>query len=114
MRRLKVAYRQEALLDLRNIYNAVFEISQNRLVARRFINRIEDRCDRISFVPYGGRPRSDLEDGLRTVPFEHSAVIAYKIQNNCVDITNIFYGGRDYEAFYLGTSIDDEESQSDE
>jgi toxin ParE1/3/4 len=34
---------------------------------------------------------------LRTVPFEHSAVIAYIVDDNFVRIVNIFYGGRDYE-----------------
>jgi len=37
---------------------------------------------------------------LRTFPFEHSAVVAYTIEGECVWITNIFYGGRDYEALY--------------
>lgn len=36
--------------------------------------------------------------GLRTVPFERSALIAYIIRNDRVVITNVFYGGRDYEA----------------
>lgn len=40
-------------------------------------------------------------------------MIAYKVENNRVDITNISYGGRDYEAFYLGTSIEDEGSDSE-
>jgi toxin ParE1/3/4 len=34
------------------------------------------------------------------VSFERRAVIAYSIDNNIVRITNIFYGGRDYEALY--------------
>lgn len=113
MRRLKVAYREEELLDIQGIYRIVFEMSRSHQTARRFINRIEARCSRIGFVPRGGRPRYDLEPGLRTVPFEHSAMIAYKIEDNRVDITNVFYGGRDYEAFYLGTSIADEESDSE-
>jgi toxin ParE1/3/4 len=40
-----------------------------------------------------------LEPGLRTIPFERRAVIAYRV-TNAVEITNIFYGGRDYEALY--------------
>jgi toxin ParE1/3/4 len=37
--------------------------------------------------------------GLRTIPFERSAVIAYLIEDNKIRITNVFYGGRDFEAF---------------
>ena len=47
----------------------------------------------------GGRPRDDLAQGLRTVPFERTAVIVYRV-TSCVEITNIFYGGRDYETLY--------------
>jgi toxin ParE1/3/4 len=36
------------------------------------------------------------------VPFEHSAVIAYKVEEGAVRITNVFYGGRDYEALFGG------------
>jgi toxin ParE1/3/4 len=50
----------------------------------------------------GGIARDDLQPGLRTVPFEHSAVIAYVVEDDRVAITNVFYGGRDYEALYRG------------
>lgn len=113
MRPLKVTYREEALSDLRNIYDIVLAMSQSPVTARRFANRIEHRCERIGFVPRGGRPRNDLDEGLRTVPFEHSAIIAYKIVADRVDITNVFYGGRDYETFYLGALPDDGDFESD-
>jgi toxin ParE1/3/4 len=34
------------------------------------------------------------------VPFERTAVITYIVTDTRVEITNIFYGGRDYEALY--------------
>jgi toxin ParE1/3/4 len=113
MRRLKVTFRLEARADLENIYRAVLEVSQNEKVAIGFYNRIYDRCKRIGFVPFGGRSRDDLQKGLRTVPFEHSAIIAYKVEDDRVDITNIFYGGRDYETFYVGALPDDEDPQDE-
>jgi toxin ParE1/3/4 len=58
----------------------------------------------------GGRPRDDLAPGLRTVPFEKSVIIAYTIEGISVWITNIFYGGRDYEALYRGASPKDDET----
>lgn len=57
------------------------------------------RCRKIGDAPNGGRPRDDLEPGLRTVPFERTAIVAYRVTDN-VEITNVFYGGRDYEALY--------------
>ena len=55
-----------------------------------------------------GRPRDDLEPGLRTIPFERSAVIAYKVEDDRVRIGNVFYGGRNFEALYRGGVPSDE------
>jgi len=51
-------------------------------------------------LEHAGRPRDDLLPGLRTVPFERKAVIACRLIEDRVEITNLFYGGRDYEALY--------------
>jgi toxin ParE1/3/4 len=113
VRHLKVAYRPEAIADLGEIYRYVALKSQNRTVAEDFVKRIKVRCSRIGMVPEGGRPRDDLEPGLRTVPFEHSAVIAYKVEADCVRIGNVFYGGQDYETLYRDDSDTDEGSADD-
>ncbi|WP_026597163.1 type II toxin-antitoxin system RelE/ParE family toxin [Methylobacterium sp. 77] len=103
MRRRPVTYRPEALDDLRDIFRLVRQWSENTAVAASFVRRIKARCDRIGDAPHAGRPRDDLAAGLRTVPFEHSAVIAYQVEDDRVRITNIFYGGKDYEALYRGS-----------
>ena len=90
-----------------SIFSLVLELSGSPSIARGFVRRIRARCDRIGDVPLGGRPRNDLERGVRTVPFERSAVIAYKVEDECVRITNVFYGGQDYEALYREASADD-------
>lgn len=98
IRRLEVEYRQSARDDLAGIFRFIFESGASVDVALKFVLRIEDRCQKVGDAPRSGRPRDDLRPGLRTVPFEHSAVIAYVIQQDVVWITNIFYGGRDFEA----------------
>jgi toxin ParE1/3/4 len=103
MRRLKVTFRPEATGDLAAIFKYVLELSRSLTVSRRFVLRIRERCERICDAPHGGRPRDDLARGLRTVPFEKSTVIAYMVDGDHVRITNIFYGGRNYEALYRGT-----------
>ncbi|MEW9835977.1 type II toxin-antitoxin system RelE/ParE family toxin [Mesorhizobium marinum] len=100
MRRLDVEYRQSAQNDLADIVRFLVENGASIDVALKFVLRIEDRCQRIGDAPHSGRPRDDLMPGLRTVPFEHSAVIAYIIVGDVVCILNIFYGGRDFEALY--------------
>jgi toxin ParE1/3/4 len=100
MQPLDVEFRPAALAELSAIFDYVLEISSSLKIARDFTLRIRERCERIGDAPHGGRPRDDLAPGLRTVPFERSAVIVYVIADGRVQITNIFYGGRDYEALY--------------
>lgn len=97
IRRLKVEYRESASGDLAAIFRHIAEASGSPDIALKFVLRIEDRCQNIGNAPRGGRPRDDIAPGLRTVPFEHSAVIAYLVSDDLVRIVNIFYGGRDYE-----------------
>ena len=102
MLRLKVRFQEEATLDLEQIYRWVYRASASPAVALGFVERIRARCHRIGNAPYGGIARDDLEPGLRTVPFEHTAIIAYRVESDCVRVTNVFYGGRDYETLYRG------------
>ena len=57
--------------------------------------------------PLGGIGRKDLVPGLRTVPFEKSSVIAYKVEEDAVRIGNVFLGGRDFEALYHGRPLEE-------
>lgn len=100
MLRLEVRYRPEAIDDLESVFLSVLQASQSSRVATGVVQRIRLRCESIGDAPRGGRPRDDLYPGLRTVPFERTAVIAYLVEESCVRVTNIFYGGRDYEALY--------------
>jgi toxin ParE1/3/4 len=104
MRRLKVVLREEAITDLAAIYDYIARVGGSHGTAIGFVRRIKARCQRIGNVPMGGIARDDLRAGLRTVPFEHSAVIAYVVEDNQVSVTNVFYGGRDYEALYRGAA----------
>ena len=99
MRRLDVVLREDAALDLQRIYDAVAEKSQSLTVARGFVDRILARCQKIGDAPRGGRPRNDLKQGLRTVPFESRALIVYRV-SEVVEIVNIFPRGFDYDAFF--------------
>jgi toxin ParE1/3/4 len=108
IRRLEVEYRQRARDDLADIFSFLVENGASPGVALKFVCRIEDRCQKIGDAPRGGRPRDDLQPGLRTIPFEHSAVVTYVIEQDAVWVTNIFYGGRDFEAL-LGDQADNHE-----
>lgn len=100
--RLEVDYQESATNDLANIFSYIVEAGGSVDAALRFVLRIEDRCRTIGNAPRGGRSRDDVMPGLRTVPFEHSAVIAYVIDGDKILIVNVFYGGRDFEALMRG------------
>lgn len=102
IQRLEVEYRQSAQDDFADIFRFLVENGASADVALNFVLRIENRYQKIGDAPRGGRPRDDLRPGLRTVPFERSAVVAYVIEQDVVWVTNIFYGGRDFEALLRG------------
>lgn len=103
-----MAFQGDAKADLADIFHVVLHASQDQSIAEGFIRRIIARCRRIGDAPHGGRPRGDLEPGLRTVPFERSAIIAYRVEAELVTITNVFYGGRNFEALFQAVRADDE------
>src|SRR5438552_1840928 len=111
MRRLKVVLLESAISDLDEIYHYVARASGSPTTAIRFIRRIRRSCERIVNVPFIGHARDDLEPDLRTVSFERSAVIAFKVEEAQVKIVSIFYGGRDYEALYRGSRKDDGDTE---
>jgi toxin ParE1/3/4 len=98
LKRFNVTYRDSASADILDIYRWVYELSLDPVTAERFTARLMAACERIGDIPLGGRPRDDLLQGLRTVAFEKRAVIAYMVSDATVTITNVFYGGRDYES----------------
>ena len=102
IQRLAVVLSEAAISDLEAIAAYIFESSRSGSIANGFVDRIKERCRSIGNAPLGGRPRDDIVPGLRTVPFEHSGVIAYLVEGDVVYIVNIFYGGRDYEALMRG------------
>jgi toxin ParE1/3/4 len=107
VKRFEVAYRPSAVRDLTDIYEWIAASSSSPVIANLFIQRLYDAGARIGEMPYGGRQRDDLMPGLRTIAFERKAVIAYVVTQNTVTITNVFYGGRDFEAMYRDARITD-------
>ncbi len=98
MRRLPVTFRPNAIADIDAIFLYVLSVSRDVATSAGFVDRIYARCQAIGTIPFGGIARHDLGDGIRLVPFEKSAVILYRVLDDAVDITNVFYRGRDYDA----------------
>lgn len=97
MERYAVEYRPAAMENLLEIAAYVFERSQSMKTSEDYLDRICRRCEKIGDAPSGGVARDDLGPGIRMAVFEKSVVILYVIAGNRVRITNVFFGGRDYE-----------------
>ncbi len=98
MKRLPVRVRPGAIQDLQDIEEWIAQQSGYPQTAEKYVRRILESCNDLGDFPMKGRSRDDLQPGLRIWPFERTAVIAYRIVNDTVEVTNVFYGGRDYEA----------------
>ena len=96
MAQLRVERHESAYADLEAIFDYIWLSSGLARTAKAFVDRIDERCERLAKTPFAGRARDDIHPGLRIVPFE-SVVIAYFVSDHVVLVTNIFYHGRDYE-----------------
>lgn len=95
---LPVRFREGALSDLENIWQYFIYEGASRATVKAFVGRLRDKCELIGRLPYGYPAAGAEYPNLRTAPFEHSAMIFYAVTDDCVEIVNIYYRGRDYRA----------------
>jgi toxin ParE1/3/4 len=92
----KISFRPQAEADLFDLYRYIAAQSGHQ-VAGQYIDRIETACLALERFPERGTRRDDIRPGLRTVGFERSATIAFRVVRREVVIVRVFYGGRDFE-----------------
>ena len=92
---MKLVITAEAQNDLREI--ADYIAHDNPLRAVTFINEIEARLERLSFMPraYPLLPRHETS-GVRRAIFK-DYLIFYRIKDDAVVVHHILHGSRDYE-----------------
>jgi toxin ParE1/3/4 len=105
----RLVFRDEAESDLVALYNYIAHASGSFHVAFSFTERLRDACFKLVDFPERGAPRDDIRVGLRILSIERKTVIAYFEKDGDVIISNIFHGGRDWEAFFLNNKIDEGE-----
>ena len=110
MKRLTVRLRAQAHQDIKDIFDWIVSESDHPPVAENLVNRIYTRCESLGEFPLKGRARDDLQQGVRILAFERKAVIVYRVLADEVEVTNIFYGGRDWEAI-ISDSPDESQEQ---
>src|SRR5215210_7465211 len=92
----RVVFRPQAIRDLNAI--ADYIALDSRQSAIRFAKELRQFCRNLRFFPLRGRPRDQIEPGLRTLSYRGRVTVAYWVDGNRVLISDIFYAGRDYEA----------------
>ena len=105
MQSLPVSYREEALADIEQIIRYLRDRGASLTAAHAFVERIEDKCQRIGGAPKGNPLRPDLGPGVRLAPFERSAVVLYHLTDVAVEIMRVYCGGRDCQSL-LGDKPD--------
>jgi toxin ParE1/3/4 len=100
MKILPVHWSDAAERDVNDLADHIAQVTGSFDIAVAYSRRIQARCDKIRLVPLGGTLRDKLLPGLRSIPFERSALILYRIADDGAWITNIFRRGRDIEALF--------------
>ena len=91
---LSLEFLPSALNDIDTILGWLLELADAE-VARRYVDRIEARCYELGNFPPRGSPHDELGRGLRSIPFERSATICYRVVDGAVQITRVIRAGRD-------------------
>jgi toxin ParE1/3/4 len=92
----RVTIRAEAERDLADIYDFIAE--KNPDAALKFVSGLWELALSLGTFPRRGVPRDDLMPGIRCLSFRGRATIAYRIVRGVVEVTRVFYRGRDYQA----------------
>ncbi len=95
----RVTYRPLAVSDLDRIYEFIALDNPERAFA--FVSRIRAHCARLSEMPERGVPRDDLALGIRTLSFERRVLIAYRLDDQAVQIIRVFYAGQDFPSEWV-------------
>lgn len=92
----RVVFTPEARNDVFEIYDWIAEKSGSQ-IAISYIERIEAYCLGFELASERGHRRDDISPGLRIVGFERRVTIAFAVDDDCVTILRLFYGGQNWE-----------------
>ena len=96
MRAYRVQYDERAWADLRSLYEYIAGRSSHA-VANAYVQRIRAKCSSLEIAPKRGTKRDDLGPSHRSVGFEKSATILFRVDDDAAQVTilGVFYRGRE-------------------
>lgn len=92
-----VVKRPLAELDLLEIWDYIADDSMDR--ADEFLDRIEEKLQRLALNPGLGRKRDELLPGVQSFPIGNYVVFYQEIQDG-IDVIRVLRGSRDIEAIF--------------
>jgi toxin ParE1/3/4 len=102
----KVVFSPEAEEQLVALFNYVAEAASPDIAAR-YTGSIVNYCEGLRMFPARGTMRDDVRPGLRVTNYKKRAVIAFYVEDECVSIVGVFYGGQNYETILQNDAEDD-------
>jgi toxin ParE1/3/4 len=93
VKRHAVVWRPQARADLLTLYDWIAEHADPH-TAFDYTSRIEAHAATLAEFPERGTPRDDLVPGMRTTPYRHRTIIAYRVFGGEVEILRLVHAGQ--------------------
>jgi toxin ParE1/3/4 len=89
----------ESRRDIRNLRNLILSMSKSQRIAANYIARLGAFVEGLSLAPYRGEARFGSKTGIRTIGFERSISVVFRIveERQAVEIVGIYDHGRNPE-----------------
>ncbi len=95
----RVRFSEDADRQLRELGLYIAE-RKSAGVAARYIEAIVKECYALATFPQRGTARGRLLTGLRTIGFRRRVVIAFRVQEDSVEILAVLYGGQSLAKYF--------------
>jgi toxin ParE1/3/4 len=92
----EVTIRLEAEQDLADIYDNIAERSP--IAAMRFVDGIRELAMSLTELPRRGKPLEEFGPETRMLIYRSRAIVVHRVMEHTVDVTRVFYRGRDYHS----------------
>ena len=102
MKRLGVRTSPEARSDIAAVSRWLQGERVSTRTIRLYVARIHARCRRVGDAPFGGTAHPEWGAGVRSVSFEASAIILYRVEPDHLLIPRILRRGRDVDEAVRG------------
>lgn len=95
MKHYTIVWRPKARNNLFALYDWIAQRADPE-TAFDYTSRIEAHVAKLAEFPERGTPRDDLSPGLRTLAYRRRTVIAYRVNENVVEVLGLIHSGQDW------------------